>query len=88
MYKTFHDLPPDLKNKPRVVSKWFVSIYGSKQGGHNWYNEVKNFFTRLGYIISSADEAVFYKIAADKFTIVAAATDDFSIFADSTDTAC
>ena len=86
-YESFHDLPLELKNKRRVISKWFVSVYGSKQGGHDWYNEVKTFFLGLGYSISSADEAVFYKIEEDKFTIVAAATDDFSIFADSADTA-
>ena len=86
-YETFRELPPELKNKPRVVSQWFVSVYGSKQGGHDWYNEVKNFFLGLGYSISSADEAVFYKIEDDKFIIVAVATDDFSIFADSADMA-
>ena len=86
-YDLFRELPPELKGKPRVVSKWFVSVYGSKQGGHDWYNEVKNFFLGLGYSISAADEAVFYKIEGKKFTIVAAATDDFSIFADSVDTA-
>ena len=86
-YETFRELPPELKNKPRVVSQWFVSVYGSKQGGHDWYNEVKNFFLGLGYSISSADEAVFYKIEDDKFIIVAVATNDFSIFADSADMA-
>ena len=79
-YESFCELPLELKNKPRVVSKWFISVYGSKQGGHDWYNEVKNFFMGIGYTISSADEAVFYKLEVDKFTIVAAATDDFSIF--------
>jgi hypothetical protein len=86
-YDSFRKLPPELKYKPRVVSKWFVSVYGSKQGGHDWYNKVKIFFIGIGYSISAADEAVFYKIEDKKFTIVAAATDDFSIFADSADTA-
>jgi hypothetical protein len=86
-YDMFRKLPPELEGKPRVVSKWFVSVYGSKQGGHDWYNEVKKFFLELGYSISAADEAVFFKIEGKKYTIVAAATDDFSIFADSSDTA-
>ena len=46
---------------------------------------MKNFFTNIGYSVSLADEAIFYKIEGEKFTIVAAATDDFSIIADSTD---
>ena len=48
---------------------------------------MKTFFTDIGYSISAADEAVFYKIEGNKFTIVAATTDDFSVFADSSDTA-
>ena len=86
-YESFRKLPPELNDKPRVVSKWLVSVYGSKQGAHDWYSEVKTFFTDLGYSISAADEAVFYKIEGEKFTIVAAATDDFSVFADSSDSA-
>ena len=86
-YTSFHKLLPELKNEPRIVSKWFIFIYGSKQGGHDWYNEVKNFFIGIGCLISATDEAVFYKIEDKKFTIVAAATDDFSIFADSVDAA-
>ena len=86
-YEFFRQLPPELKDKPRVVSKWLVSVYGSKQGAHDWYSEVKTFFTDIGYSISATDEAVFYKIEGNKFTIVAAATDDFSVFADSSDTA-
>ena len=86
-YKSFRDLPPDLKDKPNVASKWLVSVYGSKQGANNWYLEVKDFFTGIGYSVSIADEAVFYKIKDDKFTFVAAATDDFTVIADSADTA-
>ena len=86
-YKAFREVPPDLKDKPRVVCKWHVSVYGSKQGTHDWYCEVKNFFTDIGYSISTADKAIFYKIKEEKFTIVAAATDNFSVFADSSETA-
>ena len=86
-YESFRQLPPNLRNKPRVVSKWLVSVYGSKQGAHDWYAEVKKFFTEHGYSISAADEAVFFKILEDSFIIVAAATDDFTVIADSSDTA-
>ena len=86
-YESFRDLPNELKNKPQVVSKWFVSVYGSKQGAHDWYAEVKEFFTGLGFTVSQADEAVFYKIDGDEFVIVAAATDDFTVIANSSNTA-
>jgi hypothetical protein len=86
-YESFRQLPPELRNKSRIVSKWLVSVYGSKQGAHDWYGEVKEFFIAHGYTVSAADEAVFYKIIDNFFTIVAAATDDFTIIADSSDTA-
>ena len=87
MYTSFRELPAHLKGKANVVSKWFVSVYGSKQGAHDWYSEVKEFFIGIGYSVSVADEAVFYKLEKDKFTFVAAATDDFTIIADSSNTA-
>lgn len=86
-YEYFHQLPPELKDKPRVISKWLVSVYGLKQGAHDWYAEVKKFFTELGYTVSAVDEAIFYKIKDDMYTIVAAATDNFTIIANSSDRA-
>ena len=82
IYKKFRELPPKLKGKPNVATQWFVSIYSSKQGAHDWYIEVKKFFTELSYSISMADEAIFYKIEDNKFTIIATATNDFSIITD------
>ena len=64
-----------------------MSVYGSKQGAHDWYTEVKKFFTGIGYSVSIADEAVFYKTNSDEFTIVATATDDFTIIANSSNSA-
>ena len=86
-YKSFRELPPELKDKPNVVCKWLVSVYRSKQGAHDWYAEVKKFFIDLGYSVSVADEAVFYKLDDNTYTIVAAATDDFTVIADSTESA-
>jgi hypothetical protein len=86
-YENFRQLPPEPKGKPNVVCKWLVAVYGSKQGAHDWYAEVKGFFLDLGYSISAADEAVFYLYHGDKFVIVAAATDDFTVIANSTESA-
>ena len=85
--KYFHKLSPELKNKPRVVSRWFISIYDSKKGATTGITKSKTFFLGLSYSIFSTDEAVFYKLEDDKITIVTTATDDFSIFADSMDIA-
>ena len=56
-----------------------------KQGAHNWYAELKRVFLKYNYSVSCADEAVFFKLNGDKYTIVATATDDFTIIGDSTE---
>jgi hypothetical protein len=86
-YNQFHELLLELKDIPNIVCKWLVSVYGSKQGAHNWYAEMKKFFTDLRYLVSIADEAVFFKLDGDKYTIVATATDDFTVIMDSTKSA-
>jgi hypothetical protein len=48
---------------------------------------VKTFFTKLNYSISITDEAIFYKVDGDKYTIVATATDDFTVISESTESA-
>jgi hypothetical protein len=84
-YRNFCQLPLELKNKLNIVCKWLVSVYGLKQEAHDWYAEVKNFFTGLKYTVSVADEAVFYLPHGNKFTVITAATDDFMVIADSTE---
>ena len=68
-YKQFCELPLELKDKPDVVCKWLVLVYGSKQRAHNWYAKVK-FFTDLGYSVSIADEAMFYKLDGNKYIML------------------
>ena len=43
-----------IQRKPNVISKWLISVYGSKQGAHDWYAKVKKFFIELGYMVSIA----------------------------------
>ena len=86
-YAFFRELPPELQNKPNIVCKWLVSVCRLKQGAHDWYTEVKRFFTECGYAVSATGEAVFYKLDGENFTIVAAATDDFTVVANSTEAA-
>lgn len=35
-YENFRQLPLELKGKVKVVCKWLVGVYGSKQGAHAW----------------------------------------------------
>jgi len=84
-YLEFRKLPPKLRKLPlnEIVCKLRRPIYGTKQGAHNWYLEVVRVFTSLGYTVSMADEAVFYKFDDDTYVVVAVATDDFTVIADS-----
>jgi hypothetical protein len=85
LYNDYRKLPPELKGKDGVVCKLQKALYGTKQGAHHWYTELKQVFLELGYTVSHADEAVFYKFSSNKYTIVAAATDDFTIIGESDD---
>ena len=83
LYHEFRELPPKLRKAKSVSARLYKPLYGTKQGAHKWYHEVVQALTELGYTVSIADEAVFYKLEEDKFMIVAAATDDFTLIADS-----
>jgi hypothetical protein len=84
LYKSYRQLPPELEKEHEVVCKLLAPMYGTKQGAHDWYANVKRILLTLGYSVSNADEAVFYIFERDKYTIIATATDDFTIIADLT----
>jgi hypothetical protein len=85
MYHDYRELPSNLTNKRLVVCKLLKPLYGTKQGAHDWYTELRRIFVMYGYSVSHADEAIFYKFNGDDYTIVAAATDDFTIIGNSTE---
>jgi hypothetical protein len=83
-YKLFRTIPTKLdESNQRVALCLRRPLYGTKQGAHHWYQELKRILTSLGFIVSQADEATFYRVEGDKFVIMAVATDDFTIIADS-----
>ena len=86
-YKIFWTLPAEFAKKLRkmIVLKLRKPLYGMKQGAHHWYEELRRTLLKLGYKVCLADEAIFYKVDGNKFTIIAAATDDFTFIADSTE---
>ena len=68
----------------RLVCKLRKGLYGTKQAGRGWYQKLRRTFLELGYSVSTADEAVFFKIISPTdYVIVGAAVDDFTILADS-----
>ena len=58
-------------------------LYGTKQGMHHWYEELKKILLSFGFKVSVADEATFYKVDGNQFLVIAAATDDFTIVTNS-----
>ncbi len=83
----FHPLPEKFKqlakSGKRVALRLKQPLYGTKQGAHHWYEELKRILLSFGFKVSIADEATFYKVDTDKFLVIAAATDDFTIVTNS-----
>lgn len=68
-----------MKNKARLCRP----LYGTKQGAHNWYQEVVRILTELRFTVSNADEGLFFKIQEERYMLIGVATDDFTIVTDS-----
>ena len=86
-YKVFRQLPGAfkklLKKGKQVVLRLKWPLYGTKQGAHHWYEELKRILELLGFKVSIADKATFYKVDSNRFLILAATMDDFTIITNS-----
>ena len=83
-YELFHSIPSELsKHGSKVVLCLCFPLYGTKQGAHHWYQELKWILISLNFKVSQADEALFYCVKGENFVIMAVATDDFTIVTDS-----
>jgi hypothetical protein len=78
--KTFEDAS---RNGKRVVLRLKRPLYGTKQGAHHWYEELKKTLLKFDFKVCAADEATFYKVKGENFIVLAAATDDFTIVTNS-----
>jgi len=86
-YQLFRQLPEEfkklLKEGKRVVLRLKRPLYGMKQGAHHWYEELKRILQLLGFKVSIADKATFYKVDGNRFLVIATATDNFTIVTNS-----
>ena len=83
-YELFHSIPSELsKHGHKVVLRLCCPLYGTKQGAHHWYQELKQILISLNFKVSQANEALFYCVKGEKFVIMAITTDNFTIVADS-----
>ena len=58
------------------VCKLVHTIYGTMQGGHDWYKTLSATYDRLGYTTSRADPCVRFKREDGNYTITDTYTDD------------
>ena len=58
------------------VCKLVHTIYGTMQGGHDWYETLSTTFNQLGYITSRADPCVQIKKVNGDYTVTTTYTDD------------
>jgi hypothetical protein len=73
----FHKLPIHLQNKllETLCCHMWQPLYGSKQGAHHFYRFMVEVMTSLGFTISNADEALYYKTNTDgSYLVVGSAT--------------
>ena len=63
LYTSLRQLPKPLQRQShdgrRVVLRLKRPLYGTKQGAHHWYEELKKTLLKLGFVVSCADEAPF-----------------------------
>ena len=81
--ETIYMQPPRGVLKPGQEGKvccLLKGLYGLKQAGHGWYQELTKVMVRkLNFKRSALDHSIFYRKHGEEHTIVAVATDDMAI---------
>jgi hypothetical protein len=55
------------------------SLYGLKQAGFEWSEELEKFFLDYGFTCSHVDQAVYFKRNAEEHTIITVSVDDMAV---------
>ena len=86
-YRLFHQFPAHfqklMEEGKQVVLQLKWPLYGTKQGAHHWYEELRRILLLLSFKVSDADEALFYKVDSNRFLVLSAMTDYFTIVTNS-----
>jgi hypothetical protein len=61
------------------VLKLLQSLYGLKQAGFEWLEELLKFFLDADYTCSQVDQAVYFRRISDEHTIITVSVDDMAI---------
>src|SRR5258707_13938657 len=55
----YMEAPPGFNMPNRMVLRLAKAVYGTKQGGQVWYEDIRNTLKQMGYQRTDADHAVF-----------------------------
>ena len=81
--ETIYMKPPRGVLKPGEEGKvccLVKGLYGLKQAGRGWYQEMSRVLVKdLGFTRSAVDHSVFFQRSSDEHTIIAVATDNMAV---------
>jgi Reverse transcriptase (RNA-dependent DNA polymerase) len=75
----FMEPPPGFDVPKGMVLRLVKAVYGTKQGGRVWYENIRSKLEAMGYIRTEADHAVFTRAQASERSIIALYVDDITI---------
>jgi len=72
--------PGYLKEKDRgKILKLLRSLYGLKQAGFEWSEELEQFFLDAKFTRSQVDQAVYYRRTSEEHTVITVSVDDMAV---------
>jgi hypothetical protein len=71
--------PPGFDVPDGMVLKLVKALYGTKQGGRVWYENIRNTLNSMGYERTEADHAVFTRVRSGALSILALYVDDITM---------
>jgi hypothetical protein len=74
--------PPGFDVPEGMVLKLNKAVYGTRQGGRVWYDNVRATLEEMGYVRTECDHAVFIRFQNGKLSIIALYVDDFTMACD------
>jgi hypothetical protein len=77
----FMSPPPGFNVPDGMVLCLIKAVYGTKQGGRVWYEEISGTLRDMGYTRTDADHTVFTRGAGSALSIIALYVDDITMVA-------
>jgi hypothetical protein len=71
--------PPGLDTPDGTVLQLVKAVYGTKQGGRMWYQDICAMLEEMGYTHLESDNTVFTQVCNGTFSIIALYVDDISM---------